>query len=106
SADALALRARGRVAVDLLSPYLAAYFDRVSGGLVAELEIGGSLAAPRLAGVVEVDDVAMQPTGQDTVVRIPGGRIELDGDQVSLTGLSMVVADEFSEEKSELRIAG
>jgi autotransporter translocation and assembly factor TamB len=102
----LALEARGTIAMALLTPYVRQYFDRVSGEVAVRLTVGGSPAAPKLGGVVEIVDVAMQPTGQDTIVRIPGGKIELDGEQVSLTGLSMRVADEFSSEQSELSIAG
>jgi hypothetical protein len=106
SPEALALRGRGKIAVGLLAPYVKEYFDRVAGELVFELVLSGSPDEPRLAGVAEVVEIAMQPAGQDTIVRIPGGKLELDGDQVSLTGLSMVVTDEFSAEQSELRLAG
>jgi hypothetical protein len=106
SEAALALKARGKISVALLAPYVRQYFDRVSGELAVELNLTGTRAKPKLAGVVEVHAIAMQPTGQDTLVRVPSGRIEVDGEQLSLTGLSMVVTDEFSKEQSELRIAG
>ena len=37
---------------------------------------------------------------------IPGGRIQFDNDQLSVTGFSMVVEDEYGDDRSTLTVAG
>jgi hypothetical protein len=102
----LDFRVSGNVAVAMLAPYVKRYFEDVSGTLGVSVHVTGRPGAPRLAGVVQVSQVALKPVGQDTVVRVPGGKIEFTNEQVALTGVSMVVVDEFSDERSELGISG
>ncbi len=103
---ALDFRVSGNIAVGLLAPYVKRYFEDVSGSLGVSVHVTGTPRAPRLSGVVQIAKVALKPIGQDTMVRVPSGKIEFTNEQVSLTGLSMVVVDEFSDERSELSVSG
>ena len=104
--SALDLSIVGSLSVELLEPYFRSQFAELSGVLKAHARLGGSFDSPRLSGTVIFNDIEIKPAGQDTFVSIPTGRIEFANDQLSLTGISMVVQDEFSAEKSELTISG
>ncbi len=103
---ALDFKVSGNIAVGLLAPYVKRYFEDVAGNLGVSVHVTGQPSAPRLSGVLQISKVALKPIGQDAMVRVPGGKIEFTNDQVSLTGLSMVVVDEFSDERSELSVSG
>ncbi|HKE15653.1 MAG TPA: translocation/assembly module TamB domain-containing protein, partial [Kofleriaceae bacterium] len=103
---ALDFKVSGNVAVALLAPYLKRYFEDVAGTLGVSVHVTGQPSAPRLSGVVQISKVALKPAGQDALVQVPGGKIEFTNDQISLTGLSMVVVDQFSDERSELSVSG
>ena len=105
-AAGLDLRLSGNVAVALLAPYVKRWFEDVGGTVGLSVHVTGQIGAPRLSGVVQLTDVALRPVGQDAIVRLPGGKLEFTNDQLSLTGLSMVVVDEFSDERSELTVSG
>lgn len=102
----LDFRLSGNVAVALLAPYVKRWFEDVGGTVGLSVHVTGQPGAPRLSGVVQLTDVALRPVGQDAIVRLPGGKLEFTNDQLSLTGLSMVVVDEFSDERSELTVSG
>ncbi len=104
--EGLDFSVRGNVSVALLAPYLKRYFEDATGTLGLSVHVTGKPRAPRLAGVVQIAQVALRPIGQDTMVQIPGGKIEFANDQVALTGVSMVVVDQYSDERSELTFAG
>ena len=104
--DGLAFALDGKVAVAMLAPYLKRYFDSMSGELDIAVRVTGTPEAPRFAGTVQLSKIAVKPVGQDAMVRIPGGKVEIANDQLSVTGLSMVVVDEFSDDRSELHVSG
>lgn len=104
--DGLAFALDGKVAVAMLAPYLKRYFDSMSGELDIAVRVTGTPEAPRFAGTVSLSKIALKPVGQDAMVRIPGGKVEIANDQIAVTGLSMVVVDEFSDDRSELTVAG
>ncbi|HUS65867.1 MAG TPA: translocation/assembly module TamB domain-containing protein, partial [Kofleriaceae bacterium] len=107
SMDKLGFQLEGKVAVAMLAPYLRSYFDDMSGTLDVEVKVGGSAEDPQVTGVVQVNKVALKPVGQDALVRVPTGKVEFTNSQVSVTGLSMVVVDEYNDgERSELNVAG
>ncbi|HTE51679.1 MAG TPA: translocation/assembly module TamB domain-containing protein [Kofleriaceae bacterium] len=105
-AAGLDFRLSGNVAVAMLAPYVKRYFEDVDGTVGLSVHVTGQTGAPRVSGVVQLSQVALRPVGQDAIVRLPGGKIEFTNDQMSLTGLSMVVVDEFSDERSELTVSG
>jgi autotransporter translocation and assembly factor TamB len=102
----LDFRVSGNVALAMLAPYVKRYFEDVAGTLGVSVHVTGQPGRPRVAGVVQVSQVALKPVGQDARVRVPAGKIEFTNEQVALTGLSMVVVDEFSDERSELTVSG
>lgn len=104
--DGLAFALDGKVSISMLAPYLKRYFDSMSGELDIAVRVTGTPEAPRFAGTVQLSKIALKPVGQDAMVRIPGGKIEVANDQLAVTGLSMVVVDEFSDDRSELRVSG
>ena len=104
--DGLAFALDGKVAVAMLAPYLKRYFDSMSGELDISVRVTGTPEAPRFAGVAELSKIALKPVGQDAMVRIPSGKIEVANDQLAVTGVSMVVVDEFSDDRSELTMSG
>ncbi len=104
--DELALQLGGDVAVKLLEPYLREYFDEMSGTLTARVDVTGTLTEPRVTGTVEVDKVSVRPAGQEAVVSIPTGKIEVTNDQIAVTGVAIHVDDSFSDEHGELTVRG
>lgn len=106
SESALDFRFAGSVAVEFLQPYMRQHFESMTGTLDIEARATGPLVAPRIVGVLEIDGVQLKPTGQDAVVSVPAGKVDFSNDQLSLTGLSLVVVDEYSDERAELSIAG
>jgi hypothetical protein len=106
SVDKLALSLRGTVSLELLGPYLRQFFDATSGALRTQIQISGSLARPWFSGVIEVQNVAVKLTGQDALVAAPAGKIEFTNEQLSVTGLSIHVADELTRESSVLTLSG
>ncbi|MBT8492852.1 MAG: translocation/assembly module TamB, partial [Deltaproteobacteria bacterium] len=106
SPTALNLDVEGAVSIALLKPYFQAQFEDLTGSVRAQAKLTGSFDSPRVTGSVLIDEVALKPVGQDTTVRVPAGKIEFANDQLSITGLSMVVQDDYSQERSELNISG
>jgi autotransporter translocation and assembly factor TamB len=107
SLEDLGFELHGKVAVAMMAPYLKRYFDDMSGSLDVAVKLRGSAEDPKVSGIVEVTKVVLKPIGQDSLVRIPTGKVEFTNSQVSVTGLSMVVVDEYNDgERSELRVAG
>ena len=104
--DGLDFQLQGAVSVGMLGPYLKRYFDEVAGTLDMSVRVTGQAEAPRVTGTVEISKVMVKPAGQDARVRIPSGKVEFGNDQLTVTGLSMVVIDEWSEDHSELSVAG
>ncbi|HET6612979.1 MAG TPA: translocation/assembly module TamB domain-containing protein, partial [Kofleriaceae bacterium] len=104
--DELDFKLRGQVAVALLQPYLRQQLDNLAGTVGVDLTVAGAMAKPRISGVLAIDDVELSPVGQDALIRVPEGKIQFTNDQLVVTGLSMVVVDEYSHETSELSVAG
>jgi len=102
----LNLEVEGALAVQLLEPYVRSKFEELDGELTAKAKISGSITDPRLTGSLVLRNISIKPAGQDTSVRVPTGKIEFTNDQLSLTGISLVVEDEFSSETAELTIRG
>jgi len=106
SLEALDLDVEGALAVQLLEPYVRSKFEELDGELTARAKLSGSLSDPRVTGSLVLRNISIKPAGQDTSVRVPTGKIEFTNDQLSLTGISLVVEDEFSNESAELTIRG
>lgn len=109
SAKKLDLAINGAFSMRLLEPYVRSYAEDLSGSVKLSARLGGaptSLAALKPQGTLEVQAVALQLSGQDALLKIPTGKIELADDQVSVTGLRLLVVDRFSDETSELAVSG
>ena len=106
SADQLAIHVDGDIAVQLLEPYLREYFDEMSGTLAVGVDVTGALSAARVAGSVDIDKISVRPTGQEAVVSIPSGKVEVTNDQVVVTGVTISVVDSYGDERSELNVSG
>ncbi len=104
--DSLQFELDGGVAIKLLQPYLEQKFENMSGNLIASISIEGSIEDYRVVGVLEVENVVLKPTGQDAIIRVPTGKIDFSNDQLSITGLRVVVNDQFSSDVSEVTIGG
>jgi hypothetical protein len=104
--DALDFSARGTIAIEMLEPYLHQYFEEVGGKVTFSAHLSGTLEQRIFTGTVEFDRVAIKPQGQDAIVAIPSGKIEVTNEQVAITGVRVQVVDEYSDERSTLRIAG
>ena len=105
SEQALDLDAKGTIDLALLTPYLTEYFQSMAGSSTIAAHIGGTAAERYYTGSVQFKDVRVRPQGQDALVEIPKGKIELKNDQLAVTGLSVEVLDEFNQ-RSVLEIAG
>ncbi len=104
--DALALHLAGNVALAMLEPYARDTFDEISGSLEVAVDVTGSLAEPRLQALIDISELAVRPAGQDAVVSVPAGRIQLTNDQIAVTGIDVNVVDAFSGERATLTVAG
>lgn len=106
SAEDLDFRFAGGISVSLLEAYMQEQFDEMSGNVVVKGHVSGSLDSPHFAGVLEIDGVRLKPKGQDAIASIPTGKIDVSNDQLSLTGLRIVVNDTYSDDVAELSISG
>lgn len=106
SMDSLDLRAKANIPLKYFSPYTTRYFDELAGSVDVEFVAAGPLLSPQIRGVMQINKISVKPTGQDARVEVPAGRIEFNNQGLSLTGLSLVVANEFSNERSELNVSG
>ena len=92
-----------------LSPYLKntlGYFDDVSGTIGFNGAIKGSTTNPKPYGTLDLNNIRIKTPGQDTYVEVPSGKISIDDSSVSLTGLSLLVKDEFTSEDARLTLSG
>jgi hypothetical protein len=104
--DALDFHARGAVTVKMLEPYLRQYFEDMTGKLTLQAHLSGTLDKRVYTGVVEFENVAIKPQGQDAIVAVPTGKVEITNEQLAVTGVRVVVVDEYSDERSTLTVAG
>ena len=74
----LALRSLGWARV------LAPEFDRIDGALTAQIEAGGSIAAPRLTGKLDGERIALRAIGPGVDLRDGRLRASLDGNRLML----------------------
>ncbi len=104
--DALNFNLRGTVAVQLVQPFWESQFDAMDGQLRAEIGLVGSYQEPRVVGILELQDIYLKLAGQDSIITIPSGKIDFSNSQLSLTGLHILVADQFSDDISALHVSG
>ncbi len=106
TAEKLDYRLEGAISVRLLQPYFKRWIAEMDGQLLAKARVDGPIDDIRLVGVVEFLDVFIKPAGQDAEVTIPAGKIDFSNSELAVTGLRVIVDDQFSEDVSELTIAG
>jgi hypothetical protein len=106
SAQAIAARLEGEVAVALLQPYASEVFEEAEGTLAGTLDITGPPASPRLTGVLLIQAVRLRLSGQDAEIRVPAAKLQVTNDSVVFTGFTVEVVDEISGEKDALSIRG
>ncbi len=106
SEKALAMHVKGDMAVKLIAPYMREYFDSMSGNLAMAVDVTGSMDKPIIQGTVEFDKVAVRPTGQDATVSISTGRVTITNNQVAITDLTVLMVDQYSDERAELKVRG
>lgn len=79
----LALRSLGWARV------LAPEFDRIDGALTAQIEAGGSIAAPRLTGKLDGERIALRAIGPGVDLRDGRLRASLDGNRLMLNAFDI-----------------
>lgn len=102
----LALSATGRLDLRDAQPLLGSFFDRTTGNVVLLAEVSGTSVAPHFKVSLDLEDVALRLTGQDAMLRLPGGRIDFSDGKLSLTGVSLEVDDGFARTTAPLSVAG
>ncbi len=88
AAAPLALRADGTIDLKLANPLLAAGGQRVGGRLLVAATVGGTLAAPRLGGQVQLAGGDLRDEVNGIHLRGLSGRFVAAGDSVRLVGLT------------------
>ena len=88
----------GEFDLALIQPYLRARLDSITGKLAIAAKVEGTLDKPELDALLvlgdQQHDIIMHPVGQDTLITIPGGGIvRMTNEQLSPTGLSLIVQD-------------
>lgn len=106
TSEEIKLVAEGSLDLSRLSSLLAQQFDELSGSVSLRASLGGTVALPVPAIAIEFDKVSARPTGSETVVKIPGGRIGLQQNSIGFTGVRMTVDDTHLLEGGELTIGG
>ncbi len=101
---AVTLGVKGTVALQLLSRYVADKFEEIGGEVDVDFKIAGTLSEPMVEGSLLLRDVSVKPTGQDASVRIASGRINVNDDSITTTGIEISVLDEFSDEAASLNV--
>ncbi len=96
----------GTVSIQLVQPYLQRWVEELDGRLVANATITGPIDNIRLEGKVRFEEVYLKPTGQDAIITIPSGLVEVSNSALTVTGLRIIVNDQFSDDVSELVIGG
>jgi hypothetical protein len=96
----------GDISVQLVQPYFKKWISEMDGQLIAHATVDGPIDDIRLVGVVEIEDVYIKPVGQDAEVTIPAGKIDFSNSQLTVTGLRIIVDDQFSEDVSEMTVGG
>jgi hypothetical protein len=107
SPDALAFKASGTLDMSLLRPILPTYIEESGGTADLDVTIGGSPRAPVVDATLALNEVWFRPPRQDTVIRLPAGRIGLKAnDDLGFTGTTLQVTDTYSGEVSTLELRG
>lgn len=104
--SALNFAMEGTVAVKTLEPYVGRQFDTMDGKIHAGIKLVGTLESPKVVGILDLRDIYLKLAGQDAIITIPNGKIDFSNSQLSLTGLRIIVSDQFSDESSELHVSG
>lgn len=104
----LALSLSGNVALSIFEPYMRQVFDSMEGTIGVQAEITGPLFAPRFDISLQIlEQVSVRPEGQDALIRITsGGLVKITNDQVTPTGLEIVVDDPYTGERAALEVRG
>ncbi|MCE9573260.1 MAG: translocation/assembly module TamB [Deltaproteobacteria bacterium] len=107
SPDRLAFRAKGTLDMSLLRPLLSAYVEESGGTADLDVTIGGTPRKPIVDATLALNDVWFRPPRQDTIVRMPGGKIGLKANNdLGFTGTTLQVTDTYSGEVSTLELRG
>jgi autotransporter translocation and assembly factor TamB len=104
--EQLDFQLRGDVSVAMLQPYLRDHFEQVSGMLQVQIEVAGPVGEPRVEAVIDIADVAVKPARQDATVSIPGGRVVINNQQLSFTGVTVYMHDPDSDQRAALEVSG
>lgn len=102
----LDLSARGKLDLVKAQPLFGAFFDRTTGTAELTARITGPSKLPHIQVSLDLADVALRLTGQDSMLRVPGGRIDFSDGELSLTGISVEVDDGYRRSTAPLSVAG
>ncbi|MEZ4367260.1 MAG: translocation/assembly module TamB domain-containing protein [Kofleriaceae bacterium] len=105
-ATAIALDAHGVLDLALIQPLLGDRFDEIVGTGDLDAEIRGPLAAPVYSVAVDLKEIGLRPSGQDTVIRVPEGFVKLDNDSLGLSDVRIRVDDTYLGKRAELSLRG
>ena len=87
-AGALNLRATGGLDLAVLDPILTAGGRRARGRLALDATVAGSVAAPRLAGTVQLTDGELQDFGQGVRIDAINATLRAEGDTVRIVNFA------------------
>ncbi|MBL4633113.1 MAG: translocation/assembly module TamB domain-containing protein, partial [Kofleriaceae bacterium] len=102
----LDFKIEGSIAVQLLQPYLNRDFETMSGAIVVNGTLAGSVDDIQMSGSVRAQNIVLKPNGQDTIINIPTGLVRIESTKLTITELRVMVNDQFTSDVSELRIVG
>jgi hypothetical protein len=100
------LAAKGKLDLRKAQPLFGEYFDRTTGSADLTARITGSAKVPKIQLTMDLADVALRLAGQDSMLRIPGGRIDFKDGGLNLTGLSIFVDDGYHPSTAPLEVGG
>ncbi|MCG8424875.1 MAG: translocation/assembly module TamB domain-containing protein [Proteobacteria bacterium] len=107
SLDQLAVTLDGDIAVSLFEPYMRDLFNSMNGTLTVSARVTGSARDPEVDVAIAVTEtVVLQPAGQDSEISLSGGLIRVTNDQITPTGLQIVVRDPYTGESATLEVKG
>jgi hypothetical protein len=90
--DRVAGAVKGRIDLALLEPLFRPLRIAVTGAVEADLAASGDLAAPAVKGALTVrDPVQVRPASGRVAAAITGGTLELGGNRLRSSGLSVVI---------------
>lgn len=97
SAAAVDLSAQGTLDLTRARSLLPPMIDDLRGSAILTARMTGRIDYPRVKATLDVDHAAVRLARQDALLRVPEGRIELDDDTLSFTGLRLEVTDGYSD---------